>query len=67
MPSVFDRGYPMIDATGSATNQSVTIGTSSAQSAAFAATTKVVRLSSNNFSNAISVIIFYNSLIIFNI
>ena len=48
MPSVFDRGYPMIDATGSATNQSVTIGTSSAQSAAFAATTKVVRLSSNN-------------------
>ena len=48
MPSVFDRGYPMIDATGSGTNQSVSIGTSSAQSAAFADTTKVVRLSANN-------------------
>ena len=48
MPSVFDRGYPIIDATGSATEQVVAIGTSSAQSAAFNAETKIVRLAANN-------------------
>ena len=48
MASVFDSGYPLIDATGGATEQIVAIGTSSAQSSAFAATTKIVRLAANN-------------------
>ena len=47
MSSVFDRGYPMIDATGGATEQIVAVGTSYAASSAFAATTKIVRLAAN--------------------
>ena len=48
MPSVYDRGLPLVDGTSSATLQVIAVGTSSGQSAAFDSETKIVRMAANN-------------------
>ena len=48
MSAIQDRGFGMMDATGTQTEQVVSIAATSGQSSAFASTTKVVRLAANN-------------------